>query len=59
MDYWHVLLAWDYEFPKGCMESTYKKERKKKKKKPRGNYSFQINLVLPSQFMRQQSCHAY
>lgn len=31
MDYWHVLLAWDYEFPKGCMESTYKKERKKKK----------------------------
>ena len=37
MDYWHVLLAWDYEFPKGCMESTYKKERKKKKKKPRGN----------------------
>lgn len=29
MDYWHVLLAWDYEFPKGCMESTYKKKKKK------------------------------
>ena len=30
MDYWLVLLVWDYEFPKGCMESTYKKKKKKK-----------------------------
>lgn len=26
MDYWCVLLAWDYEFLKGWMESTYKEK---------------------------------